>query len=70
MEKMTKEQAIQHIETLYPPDSQFPDIRATGRWLMDENIGNSVGYNNWRNLPEQSLKELATINLLHANEHA
>lgn len=33
---------------------------------MDENIGNSVGYKNWRNLPDPALKELAKINIIQA----
>lgn len=61
---MTAKQALDHISRLYPPDSEFPDVRKIGRALMDEAVGNAVGYNNWRDLPERDLVKLAEINLL------
>ena len=51
--------AIRHIEALYPPDSQYADTAEVGRNLMDCTVGNSVGYSNWRNLPEAELIALA-----------
>lgn len=65
---MTTQEAIQHIEALYPPDSQFGDTRAIGRELMQNYVGNSVGYSNWREMPYSDLIQLAKANLEQAGE--
>lgn len=60
--------ALNHIEMLYPPDSQYEDTRVIGKGLMDNTVGNSVGYSNWRNLPFGQMIELAKANLMEAGE--
>lgn len=65
---MTAQDAIKHIEALYPPDSQYEEVKAIGRDLMDNMVGNKVGYNNWRNLPDADLIALAKENLIAAGE--
>lgn len=61
---MTKaEEALNHIEMLYPPDSQYESTREIGRDLMDNTVGNSVGYDNWRELSGNQLIDLAVANL-------
>lgn len=65
---MTAQDAIQHIQSLYPPDSQYDDTSAIGRDLMDNAIGNKVGYNNWRDLSDTDLITLAKANLAEAGE--
>lgn len=62
--------AIDHIEMLFPPDSQYEETRAIGKNLMDNTVGNSVGYSNWRNLPYGQMIELAKANLREAGEHS
>lgn len=66
--KMTKHEAIRHIESLYPPDARDYDTMMIGKVLMDDTVGNPVGYNNWRDLPEDSLIKLAIANLEEAGE--
>ena len=66
--KMTAQDAINHIQALYPPDSQYDDTRAIGRELMDSAVGNKVGYINWRDLPYADLIALAKENLIAAGE--
>lgn len=56
---MTVQDAISHIDALYPPDSEYEGTRAIGRDLMDNTVGNAVGYNNWRLLPDADLIALA-----------
>ncbi len=65
---MTAQDAIQHIQSLYPPDSQYDDTRAIGRDLMDNTVGNQTGYSNWRNLSDDKLISLAKANLRQAGE--
>jgi hypothetical protein len=60
---MTAQDAIQHIQALYPPDSQYDDTRAIGRDLMDNTVGGKVGYNKWRELSDTDLLALAKANL-------
>lgn len=65
---MTAQDAIHHIQALYPPDSQYEQTRAIGRDLMDNTVGNKVGYDNWRNLSDDDLIALAKANLSEAGE--
>lgn len=65
---MTVQEAIGHIQALYPPDSQYEETRAIGRDLMDNTIGNKVGYNKWREIPDVDLITLAKANLSEAGE--
>lgn len=66
--RITRQMAIQYINDLYPPDSEYDDSRTIGRDIMDSTVGNQVGYNNWRDLPEESLIKLAIANLEEAGE--
>lgn len=65
---MTAQDAIVHIELLYPPDSEYEDTREIGRELMLNTVGNKVGYENWRDLDDEDLIKLAKANLLEAGE--
>lgn len=65
---MTAEKAIQTIEQLYPPDSQFPEVATLGRVIMYDTVGNSVGYKSWRDLDHCNLFALAKANLAQARE--
>ncbi len=65
---MTVQDAIRHIQALYPPDSQHDETRAIGRHLMDNITGNQVGYKNWRDLSDDKLILLAEANLSEAGE--
>jgi hypothetical protein len=66
---MKASDAIHHIEQLYPPDSEYDDTRKIGRELMDNVVGNKVGYNNWRQLSDIELCRLARANLIEAGEY-
>ena len=61
-------EAIDHIEALYPPDSEYEDTAFIGRDLMRNVVGNKVGYIQWRTLPEEDLIALAHANLREAGE--
>lgn len=65
---MTVQEAIQHIQALFPPDSQYDDTRVIGRGLMENSVGNAIGYNRWRELPDADLIRLAKANLAEAGE--
>lgn len=65
---MTAQDAIRHIEALFPPDSVYADSREIGQKLMANLVGNKVGYKNWRDLPESDLITLAKANLEEAGE--
>lgn len=60
---MTVQEATSHINALYPPDSEYDGTREIGRDLMDNTVGNAVGYNRWRDLPDADLIALAKANL-------
>lgn len=66
---VTVEDAIGHIESLYPPDSGYEDTAAIGRNLMDCSVGNKVGYDNWRDLSDADLFALAKANLEEEREY-
>ena len=66
----TISEAIEHIESLWPPDSEYEDTAAVGRSLMDSCVGTKVAYEDWRNLDGPDLFSLAKENLLHEGEHA
>lgn len=68
MSKVTAEEAMSHIESLYPPDSKYDETRAIGQQLMATYVGNSVGYSNWRELPDNDLLILASVNLEREGE--
>ena len=57
-EKMDRERAIRHIESLYPPDSEYPDTAAIGRELLEEAKLNA---GSWRNEPTEVLVEFARL---------
>lgn len=63
MKVLNEQEAINHIESLYPPDSEFGDTAKIWRDIIDNTIGNKVGYENWRNLSESDLITLAYANL-------
>lgn len=65
---MNKQEAIGHIEALYPPDSEYADTREIGMWLMDDVVCSGTPYQNWRDLPEKDLIRLAEYNLAQAGE--
>jgi hypothetical protein len=50
---MNKDEAINHINQLYPIDSQFTDTNEVGKQLMVEAM-EEVGFD-WRTLPEPVL---------------
>jgi hypothetical protein len=56
-------EAIQVIESLYPPDSGYEDTAQIGRDLMLLKVGNSVVWERWRDLPAADLFALANANL-------
>lgn len=58
--------AIGHIDSLYPPDSDYADTARIGRELMDTHVGNSMGYSNWRELSAKELFLLASVVLFKA----
>lgn len=60
--------AIGHIDSLYPPDSHYADTARIGRELMDTHVGNSMGYSNWRELSAKELFRLAWANLVKHGE--
>jgi hypothetical protein len=64
--KMTREQAIQEIEGLFPADSQYPKSREKGIELLEQAKRNT---NNWRNLPDETLFEYARLCRL-TNRHS
>lgn len=66
---MTREDAIKHIEAMFPPDSQYADTREVGRNLMDCWVGNPVGYRYWRDLGTPELIRLAKANLEEGGEN-
>ena len=55
---MTRDDAITHIERLYPADSQYSDTAATGQALMKKAIEECGG---WRELPEAILARYAEL---------
>lgn len=55
---MDKAEAVRIIETLFPPDSRYPETRATGRELLLEAIAST-----WEHLPLPTLRHLARLNL-------
>jgi hypothetical protein len=55
---MTREQAIQEIEGLFPADSQYPKSREKGIELLEQAKRNT---NDWRNLPDETLFEYARL---------
>lgn len=61
----TAEEAIRHIELLFPPDSEYRDTSATGKSLLEEAKGN-VGFS-WRHYPEDVLIEFAKLCILEHN---
>lgn len=57
---MDKKQAIRHIESIYPPDSEYPDSSAIGKEMLLEVILEF----GWRNLPDDILITLARKQVL------
>lgn len=56
--KRTREQAIQIIEDLFPPDSQYPDTNAIGNRLLEQAKSE---VNNWRTLPDDIIFRYAQL---------
>ena len=61
---MTRKQAIQEIEQLFPADGEYPETREIGIRLLEEAKRN---VNNWRNLPDAVIFEY--LNLCQREEH-
>jgi len=55
---MTREEAIRHIEALYPADSDYKDTAEIGRQLL-ERIKREV--NDWRSEPNAVLVRYAEL---------
>ncbi len=55
---MTRQEAIQHIESLYPIDSEYEDTNAIGEILLAQA---KREVNNWRNLPDAILIRYAEL---------
>ena len=55
---MKREEAIRHIEALYPVDSQYTGTAKIGRNLLREAEENVAG---WRSLPDEVLIEYARL---------
>lgn len=56
---MTKDEAIRHIESLWPQDSEYKDTQEIGQYLLDiakEECGLS-----WRDEPESVLIRYAEL---------
>ena len=65
--KVTAQDAISHIESLYPPDSHYPRTAEIGQHLL-ESININADPEKWRDLPESDLMLLAEANLIEAGE--
>lgn len=55
---MTREEAIQQIETLWPADSIYDDTATAGKKLLEQakrNVGS------WRNEPDDVIMEYAML---------
>jgi len=61
---MTKDEAIQHIENLYPADSPYQDTSEIGKDLLIEAIGEY-----WRELPDNILIKYAELCLTKEGEY-
>lgn len=62
-----KETIIRNIENLFPIDSEFPETNAVGFKLLAEAKYN-VGYkDNWRDLPENVLREYERLCIAEDN---
>ena len=55
---MTREQAIDIIECLYPVDADFPDTRETGKQLLEQA---KLDTEKWRNLPDAVILRYAYL---------
>lgn len=58
---MTREQAIQHIENLFPPDSIYADTAEAGQKLLDQAKRDVAA---WRQEPTEVLVRFAELCLL------
>jgi hypothetical protein len=61
---MTRKEAIQHIEALYPPDSEYEDTAAIGEAFIEKA---KTMCNDWRNLPDNVLKLAASMMIEEEN---
>lgn len=52
-----KQEAIQHIESISPPDSEYAACAARGQRMINEAI--EAHYGDWRELPEAILVSVA-----------
>jgi hypothetical protein len=48
---------IADIDSLFPADSQYPNTQATGQHLLEMAKRNVGYYDDWRNLPENVIRE-------------
>ena len=55
---LTREKAIQEIEQLYPPDSDFSDTAAVGQELLAEAKRRCAS---WKNEPDAVIFELLNL---------
>ena len=53
---MTREEAIQEIDALFPADSDYIETNKIGIKLLEQ-----AKRNNWRNLPDETLFEYARL---------
>ena len=62
---MNRDYAIEVINSLYPPDSEFPDTAAIGQELLEQ-ARNEV--NGWQTEPTEVLIRLAELCIQKENE--
>lgn len=55
---MTREEAIQHIECLYPTDGEYPDAAKIGQSLLDRAKREVIG---WKAEPTEVLVRYAQL---------
>jgi hypothetical protein len=56
--KMERERAIAEIESLYPPDSDYPDTAAIGQVLLEQAKRDCAS---WKNEPDAVIFRLHTL---------
>ncbi len=56
---MTREDAIQTIETLYPADSQFPEVAENGRQLLAQ--AEEIAGMDWRDASDKVIFTYASL---------
>ena len=64
---MNREYAIEVINSLYPPDCEFPDTAAIGQELLEQARNEVQG---WRTEPTEVLIRFAELCIQKENEQA